>query len=111
MKMSYHCSKTSSTLIFTPAALFCTSALPCYEQPQKCVYRCLHRYYTFYDASKCVNIVGNFPWVYTKGHSVVSWLLLKQLNSREGKVNFLPPLVTACVTLVRTYGNSLSQTL
>ena len=47
----------------------------------------------------------------TKGHSVVSWLLLKQLNARGGKVSFLPPFVTACVTLVRTYSNYLSQML
>ena len=47
----------------------------------------------------------------TKGHSVASWLLLKQLNARGGKVSFLPPLVTACVTLVRTYNNDLSQML
>ena len=71
-------------------------------------------------ARKPTNVVGNFPWVPkvirefplgTKGHSVVNWLLLKQLNARGGKASFLSPFVTACVMLVRTYSNYLSQTL
>ena len=73
---------------------------PCYEQLQKCVYQ-----------SQQAHKRSRECRLGSKGHSVVSWLLLKQLNARGGKVSFLSPLVTACVTLDLTYSNYLSQTL
>ena len=88
--------------------LFCIRCIIIYlflivKQPQKCVSQ-------IQQARKSSR---EFP-LGTKGHSVVSWsidnkytciyyLWLEQLNARGGKVSFLPPLVTACVTLVRTY--------
>ena len=75
-------------------------SVPCYEQPQKSVYQIQHASQISSEYPLCI-----------KSHSVESWLLLKQLNARGGEVSFRPLLVTACVTLVRKYGNYLSETL